>query len=131
MNEILLQRSETQDSVIEDPESSNTKTNDNHESRTCVQCSFIPDDDNQVGFEKIVPTGIQNSREPSIWALQNHKQPNQSDGCSYEVLYNFDADEYYNEFCSIYNLNDSDEFLTVTEKQIVKSNGINIGSNKQ
>ena len=66
MNEILLQRSETQDSVIEDPESSNTKTNDNHESRTCVQCSFIPDNDNQFGFEKIVPTGIQNSREPSI-----------------------------------------------------------------
>ena len=52
MNERLLQRSENQDSVIEDPDSSDINTNDNHESGTCVKCSFIPDHDNQVGFEE-------------------------------------------------------------------------------
>ena len=51
MSERLLQRSENQDSVIEDPDSSDINTNDNHESGTCVKCSFIPDHDNQVGFE--------------------------------------------------------------------------------
>ena len=51
MSERLLQRTGKQDSVIEDPDSSDINTNDNHESGTCVKCSFIPDHDNQVGFE--------------------------------------------------------------------------------
>ena len=60
--------------------------------------------------------------------LQNQKKLDdliESDWCSYEVLYDFDADEY----SSIYNLEDSDEFLTVTQCQMVKSNGINLGWN--
>ena len=51
MSERLLQRTENQESVIEDLDSSDFNTNDNHESGTCVKCSFIPDHDNQVGFE--------------------------------------------------------------------------------
>ena len=53
----------------------------------------------------------------------------ESDWCSYEVLYDFDADEY----CSIYQLDElvSDEFLTVNQKQVVKSNGMNLGSGHQ
>ena len=51
MSERLLQRTENQDSVIDDPDCSDINTNDNHESGTCVKCSLIPDHDNQVGFE--------------------------------------------------------------------------------
>ena len=119
MSERLLQRSENQDSVIEDPDSSNTNTNDDHESGTCVKCSFIPDNDNEVGFEGIVTTVIQESSSKP----EKIDQLIESDWCSYEVLYDFDADEY----SSIYKLEDSDEFLTVTESQMVKSNGINLG----
>ena len=121
MSERLLQRSETQDSVIEDPDSSNT--NDNHESGACVKCSFIPDHDNEVGSEGTITTVIQESSSKP----EKIDQLIESDWCSYEVLYDFDADEYISGISSIYKLEDSDEFLTVTESQMVKSNGINLG----
>ena len=127
MSERLLQRTENQDLVIEDPDSSDINTNDNHESGTCVKCSFIPDHDNQVGFEGTLKSkDLGTLIEGQNRILQNQKKLDdliESNWCSYEVLYNFDADEY----SSIYNLEDSDQFLTVTQNQMVKSNGINLG----